>query len=198
MRSIALATFLLFIVLPAAAQTGPTPPPPPPPQPQPQQEQQPPPESSWLKGRWFFGGGFGASFGTVDTISVAPMVGLRVAPRVSVGVQPFYSWVDDGRYSPNLTFNDYGATLFARVRVFRSLFGEADYLYSNYEYPSGPGQTSRADYNAFLAGGGYAIPLGGNASLYVSALYDFSYDDNDPFLPYDSPWRVQVGATVGF
>jgi hypothetical protein len=34
--------------------------------------------------------------------------------------------------------------------------------------------------------------------VYVSALYDFSYDGNDVNRPYDSPVRVQVGVAVGF
>jgi tetratricopeptide (TPR) repeat protein len=30
------------------------------------------------------------------------------------------------------------------------------------------------------------------------ALYNFGYDDNDPFRPYDSPWVFNVGVGVGF
>ena len=203
-RRVVLAAAFLALGLPAAAQTPEPPPPTPPPTnpptaPAPEQASTPPPSngSSW-KSRLFVGGGFGATFGTVDSIYVAPLVGFHVIPRLDMGVQPFYRWVDDGRYSPSISTNDYGATVFARVRVFRALFLEADYEYTNYEYPNFGGGTSRANYDAFLAGAGYAIPIGGRAAFYVSALYDFSYNSNDPNLPYDNPWRVQVGATVGF
>jgi hypothetical protein len=201
---VALAAVVLALALPAVAQTPqPAPPTPPPttpaPAPPPEQTSPPPspPASSW-KSRLFVGGAFGATFGTVDSIYVAPLVGFHIVPRFDMGVQPFYRWVDDSRYSPSISTNDYGATVFARVRVFRALFLEADYEYTNYEYPNIGGGTSRANYDAFLAGAGYAIPIGGRAAFYVSALYDFSYNANNPNLPYDNPWRVQVGATVGF
>jgi len=200
MRRLAIA-IVLFTALQAAAQTPAPVPPPPQPDPPPAQESAPPPPKPAKHSgpsKWFAGGGFGLAFGTVDYITVAPMIGYHVIPRFDVGTQLYYSWVDDGRYSPSVETNDYGATLFARFRVFRQFFLEADYQYTNYEYVTGIGTTDRANYDAFLAGGGYGIPIGGRASFYVSALYDFSYNDNDVFLPYDSPWRIQVGAMVGF
>ena len=112
-------------------------------------------------------------------------------------MQLFYRWIDDGRYSPSVTTNDYGTTLFTRARVVASLFLEADLQFTSYEYPTGTG-TARSSYNTFLAGAGYAIPLGQNASFYVSLLYDFRYDANAAYVPYDSPWVIQVGAAVGF
>jgi hypothetical protein len=184
MKRLALAALALAAVIPAMAQS-PEPPPP-----------QAPTHS--MKDRWFVGGGLGASFGTVDSIALAPMIGLHVVPRFDVGTQLYYRWVKDGRYSPSVSTNDYGVTLFARARVVAQLFLEADYQYTNYEYLTAPGSTSRATYNSFLAGAGYAIPLGHGASFYMSALYDFGYDANDPYLPYDSPWHVSIGAMVGF
>jgi hypothetical protein len=76
------------------------------------------------------------------------------------------------------------------------LFAEGVYEYTNYEYAF-PGGTERDSYDAVLAGGGMMFG-GGKVGSYVSALYDFSYDDDDPFRPYDSPWRYQVGVTFGF
>jgi hypothetical protein len=122
-----------------------------------------------------------------------------VVPRVDLGLQPFYRWTDDGRYSPSVSTTDYGASLFARVRVVAGFFVEADYQHTSYEYPNAVGSETRDTYDAFLAGAGYAVPLGGNVGLYVSALYDFSYDDNSGvYQPYDSPVRMQVGVSVGF
>lgn len=158
----------------------------------------PPPAKPPGPSKWFFGGGLGATFGTVDSISVAPMIGYHVVPRVDVGIQPYYSWVRDDRYSPSVDLNEYGAFLLTRVRVYRALFLEADYQHTSYEFPTVGGDTDRDTYDAFLAGGGYGIPIAGRASMYMSALYDFSYDGDDPFLPYDSPWRFQVGVMVGF
>ena len=72
--------------------------------------------------RLFFGGGFGASFGDVDYISVAPMIGYRVTPRFDVAAQPFYAYT---KYNnPDFSANNYGADLIARFTVLRRLFLE--------------------------------------------------------------------------
>ena len=196
---------MLSAALSAWAQTPPPVPPPTPapaptpaPTPAPAPQEAPPPPQHAGPSKWFVGGGVGATFGTVDTISIAPLIGYHVIPRFDVGTQLFYQWVNDGRYSPTFESSSYGATLFARFRVWRALFLEGDYQYTNYEYLDVFNQKHRASYDAFLAGGGYAIPVGGKAAMYFSALYDFSYDSNDPYRAYDSPWRVQAGVTVGF
>lgn len=204
MRKLILGLMLLALALPAVAQTPeppqptptPTPepapaPPPPPPPPQPE------PKSSF-KQRLFFGGGVGAGFGTVDYVEVSPMVGLHVVPRFDLGLQPFYQWTDDGHYSPSISTSDYGARLFARVRIWGGLFAEGDYEYTNYEYPTSPSTTTRDTYDAFLVGGGYFFGVGGKVGLYASALYDVNYDGDDPFRPYDSAIRYQLGVSVGF
>ena len=208
MNRLAFAAFALAAALPVMAQS-PTPPPetPPPAEPQvaptepaPPAEAPPPPKPKRSqKGKWFVGGGFGATFGSVDSISVSPMVGYHVIPRVDVGTQIFYTWINDGRYSPSVETDEWGALLFTRVRVFSRLFLEADYQYTNYEYFTGFGtQTSDASYDSFLAGAGWGFPMGGRASFYISALYDFGYDDHSSNRPYDSAWRIQVGVGVGF
>src|SRR5262245_1082610 len=151
MRTLAVAAFLLAGSLAARAQEPPPQPPPgqPPttPAPAPAPAPAPPPKPAGPS-KWFVGGGFGATFGTVDTISIAPLVGYHVGPRFDVGTQLFYQWVDDSRYSPSLKTSDYGGTLFARFRVFRALFLEGDYQYTNYEYQDALGQKHRASYDA--------------------------------------------------
>jgi hypothetical protein len=186
MRKFVVPALALALALPVMAQTSEEPPP------------EPPPPKRSMKGRWFVGGGIGASFGTVDSIALAPLIGFHVVPRFDVGTQLYYRWVNDGRYSPSVTTNDYGVTLFARARVVAQLFLEANYQFTNYEYVLYGGGTARSTYSSFLAGAGYAVPVGKGASVYFSALYDFGYDANDPYLPYDSPWHVQIGAMVGF
>jgi hypothetical protein len=189
LRKLALASLVLALSLPAFAQT-PEPATPP-------DEPTAKPKPS-VRDRFFFGGGVGAAFGEVDYFEISPLVGFRVVPRLDLGLQPFYRWTNDGRYSPSIESTDYGTRLFARVRIVAGFFGEADYQYTNYEYVNVYGGTTRDTSNAFLAGAGYTVPLGRNVGLYVSALYDFTYDNNDPYNPYDSPVQFQVGVSVGF
>jgi hypothetical protein len=100
------AGLVLVLALPVFAQTpDPTPPP------APEKEPAPP-----MRDRWFFGGGVGAAFGSVDYLEIAPLVGVRVVPRLDLGLQPFFRWTNDGRYSPSVETSDYGTRLFARVR----------------------------------------------------------------------------------
>ena len=182
-----LAALVVATALPAMAQTpDPEPPVPEPPKPP-------------VADRFFFGGGIGLSFGTVDYLELAPMVGVRVVPKLDLGLQPFYRWRNDGRYEPDLETTDYGASLFLRYRVIANFFLQAGYEYTSYEYATtSAGGSVRDDYSAVLAGAGYYAPMGRNVGLYAAALYDLAYDDNDPFRPYDSPWRFQVGVSVGF
>lgn len=201
MRTLPLAA-LLLAVAPALAQTPePTPPPAPTPTPAPTPAPapaQPPQQKSSWKQRLFFGGGVGASFGDVDYVEVSPLVGFHVIPRLDIGVQPFYRWTDDGRYNPSVSLSDYGAGIWARVHIFRGLFGQVGYEYTNYEYVPLGGGTTRGTYDAFLAGGGWSFPVAPHVGFYASVLYDFSYDSNDPFRAYDSPVRFQVGVSAGF
>jgi len=151
-----------------------------------------------MRDRFFFGGGVGAAFGEVDYFEIAPLVGMQVVPRLDLGLQPFYRWTNDGRYSPSIESTDYGARLFARVRIIAGFFAEADYQYTSYEYVNVPYGTTRDTNNGFLAGAGYTVPLGGHVGMYFSALYDFSYDDSNAYNPYDSPVQFQIGVAVGF
>jgi len=199
MKSLALSVMLLAAALPVSAQTpDPQAPPPQPPPAQPPPAPPPAETKPSFKERVYVGGGVGLSFGTIDYVSLNPLVGFKLAPRVSLDVQPFYRWTRDSRYSPSVDTTDYGAGVFVRVNIIQGLFGEAGYEYTNYEFVNSLGGTARDTHNAYLAGAGYAFPAGRNVSFYTTALYDFSYDGNDPFRPYDSPVRFQVGVSVGF
>jgi len=191
-KTFALAAVFLGAFVPAFAQTSGAPTPSNPP---PLEEQIYPPMSQ----RWFFGGGVGLGFGDVDYVYVAPLLGLRVTPRIDVGVQPFYQWTEDDRYVESFSTTDYGAGLFTRIHIYKGLFAEADYQYTSFEYVTPTFDTIRDNHNAFLAGGGYSIPMSARAAMYFSALYDFTYDENEPYGQYyDSPWRIQVGVAFGF
>ena len=205
MRRIAVLALASLLALPALAQT----PPPAPTQPQPPAPttpQTPPPAQQAVvqpapapkPSKWFFGGGIGASFGDVEYIEIAPMVGYRVHPRFTTGVGAFWRYRDDGRYSPSITTNDYGGSVFAQAYVTKPIFVQAEYEYTNYEYPTTDGGTNRDSYSAFLLGVGFFKPLGGNVGFYASALYNLSYDANDLSSPYDNPWVYRLGVSVGF
>ncbi|HEU5179300.1 MAG TPA: hypothetical protein VFW45_00790 [Candidatus Polarisedimenticolia bacterium] len=156
----------------------------------------PPPPS--VKDKLFFGGGLGLSFGDVDYVEVAPLIGYRFMPKLDGGMQLFYRWVNDSRYAEDINTDEYGATLFTRYFVLPSIFLEGAYEFINYEFVLPNFDTERDTANSFLAGGGYSAPIGRGAGFYFSALYNFNYDKNDLTSPYGDAWRMQAGVTVGF
>jgi len=89
-------------------------------------------ESSSLKERLWYGGGFSLNFygyngGNVFTVGVAPMVGYKIIEQVSVGprVSFIYSSLKYPGYKAlGLTDTEVGA--FVRARVFRGFFVQAE------------------------------------------------------------------------
>jgi hypothetical protein len=150
------------------------------------------------KSNIFYGGAVGLSFGDVQYVELSPMIGMHFTPKLSAGVSAMYRWVSDDRYNTELNTQDYGATLFGRYRLTSTFFLQAEYEYLNYEYYTSilNMTTERSDFTSLLAGGGISTPAGQNASFYMTALYNFSYDEPDS--PYDSPWVFRLGVAVGF
>lgn len=197
----ALCVSMLLALFPLVASAQEPPPDQPPPPPPPVEESLPPRPP--LRERFFFGGGIGLAFGDVDYVEVSPLVGFRVTQKLDAGISLLYRWRTDDRFEPSVDTSDYGVTLFGRLRVVHNFFLEADWESVNWESirfdPSTEQVTTdRETTTSFLAGGGYYQPLGALTSLAFSALYNFSYDEDDPFEPYGSPWVFRVGIGVGF
>jgi hypothetical protein len=205
MKKTVLVAILLAIAIPCLAQT-PVPTPTPVPTTAGEPPTQPPDMPAWepepttassqpgLRTRLYFGGGIGLSFGTVDYVEIAPMVGYRVTPDFNLGLGVFYRYRNDGRYEEDVTTNDYGGNLFAQYQVVPTLFLHGEVEYVNYEYILANLDTTRETDTSLLAGVGYGWPVGGS-SIYVLALYNFSYDQNSFANPYDSPWVFRIGIT---
>ena len=159
-----------------------------------------PASSSASSGRWFYGGFIGASFGDIEYVEIAPLVGYRITPQFGMGLGLLYRYRKDTRYYEDFTSTDYGANLFARYYLTSGLFLQGEYDYTDYEYLADldTGATGRDTYDALLAGVGFNTAVGRGAGLYVLALYDFSYDENDPYRLYDSAVQFRIGVSVGF
>jgi opacity protein-like surface antigen len=146
----------------------------------------------------FYGGGIGLSFGTIDFIEIAPMIGVQVTDEFSTGISLLYRYRNDSRYSPSLSTNDYGGSIFARYHFLPNLFAQTEYEYLNFEYHDFNGGKKSDNYSSFLAGAGMSQPLGHNVAMHAAVLYNFSYSDKDFYRPYDSPWVIRVGVSAGF
>ena len=147
---------------------------------------------------FWFGGGIGLSFGDVDWIEVAPIVGYSATDKLSFGGGIVYRYRKDGRFPGDPTTNDYGVSVFVRYRFTPWLFGHGEYEYLNYEFILPDLSTERDNFSSFLAGPGISRALGGRTAFYALGLYNFSYDDNDVFSPYSDAWVFRLGVSVGF
>ena len=132
-----------------------------------------------------------------EGLGFEPVVGYAVTDEVSVGAGLIYRYREDSRFSPSLSTNDYGGSLFVRYRFHPNVFLQGEYEYLSYEFRQFDGSTEREDFGSVLGGLGYSQPIGPRSSFFASALYNFSYDSNER-SPYDSPWVVRFGIGVSF
>jgi len=80
---------------------------------------------------------------------------------------------------------------------YRNIFLQTEYEYLNYEYPHTNFETTRRSFDSFLAGGGFIQPLGDRFAFYLMALYNFSYQEQSLYSPYDSPIVIRAGVNIG-
>lgn len=155
-------------------------------------------EKPSFKDRIFTGGGLGASFSSYYSfISVSPLIGVSVTPKLATGIQFTYRYTKY-KYSnaPDFSTNDYGVSPFVRFQVYGPFFVHGEYEYLNYEYPISASESVRRGYSSVMAGGGLFQPIGRRAGLFLLALYNFSYDQQNS--PYASPLVLRMGITAGF
>lgn len=161
-----------------------------------------------FKDKLFFGGGFGAGFGNYTYVNVSPIIGYRVTPKLSLAMRLMYQyttydyWDFQDQETKNYSGNDFGIGGFARFMLYGPVYLQAEYEHLSYDGLSYSGVSSRDTFDSFMAGGGIAQPVGGKAFLFLTAMYNFSYDNfnstNAYRVPYDSPWVIRIGITAGF
>ena len=143
--------------------------------------------------KWFYGGGLALSFGAVDFVSVSPIIGYRITPVVSAGLGLQYIYRSDDRAGQNYSTNDYGGFLFSRFHIGPGFFLSASYEVLRFQYFDFTGNKLTDNYSSFFVGGGFSKPMSRNAAFVISALYNVTYESNEP-SPYDSPWVIGAGG----
>lgn len=148
--------------------------------------------SDWRE-RVFTGGNLGLQLGSNTYVNVSPVVGYRITNELSggLGVSYVYRRFSVGSVSTSRT--DYGGSAFARYNLFQGFFAMTQYEYLSFELS----ETVRQGFSSVLAGGGISEPLGNNAALSFTVLYNLSYRTGEP-SPYNSPWVIGGGVTLGF
>lgn len=144
--------------------------------------------------RVYYGGSVIVSFGDVTRIGIYPMVAYKFTPKLSLGAEVGYEWLDYDDFDQ--TANNYGGSIFARYRIVPRLYAHAEYQMVNYEIFTSLTTTERDWVPFLLLGGGFAQPMGANAWTYVEVLFDVLNDDNSPYD--DGEPFISIGVGVGF
>jgi len=143
--------------------------------------------------RIYYGGTVTLSFGSTTRIGVFPMLGYKLTPKISGGVEVGYEYLS---YNSNQSSSNYGGGVFGRYRVGRNLYAYGEYRTINYEIFSTSSSSSREWVPALLLGGGYSRSLGGRTSVYAEVLFDVLQDDNSPYKTWEPV--VNFGVATGF
>ena len=143
--------------------------------------------------RIYYGGTVTLGFGSTTTIGVFPMMGYKLTPKLSGGVEAGYEYVS---YDNGKSTNNYGGSVFGRLRVGKNLYAHAEYRQINYEIFNSLNSSSREWVPALLLGGGLIKPLNARTSVYVEALVDVLQDENSPYNDWEP--QVNFGVAVGF
>lgn len=148
--------------------------------------------SDWRE-RVFTGGNLGLQFGSNTYINVSPVVGYRITDSFSAGGGISYVYRRFTFGPTKVSRTDYGGNLFARYNLFKNIFTMAQFEHLSFEITEG----ERQGFSSVLAGGGISEPLGNNAALSFTVLYNLSYREGE-LSPYSSPWVIGGGVTLGF
>ena len=146
--------------------------------------------------RWYGGGTFGLSFGSVTSISIMPEVAYAVTDDLLIGGGLRYSYYRDTYYTPAYESTIWGGKLFARYYLFSNFFAhiEAERLYFEDPYYSSPTGDQWIYRDYFYGGFGYRQWMGSNSYMSFALLFDLTSSDytfgSNPFF--------RIGFGVGF
>ncbi len=137
-----------------------------------------------FKERLYYGGMLGASFGTITSVQVMPVVGYRIMHRWSAGIGAQYQYLKDGRV-PSFDTHIYGGNIHSRVYIWDNIFAHGEFEVLSLEFrdrtlPDYP--LRRGNIPALFVGAGYFMPIGQRSGFAITFLYDLIDDPNSPYF----------------
>ena len=107
-----------------------------------------------------------------------------------------YEYIEDNRYSEQVTASNYGGSVFTRLLLTRKIYAHAEFADINYEYRVSEQATDRYWVPFLYLGGGLIQPIGKSASAYLEVLVDVLQDDKSPYQDWTP--LISAGVGVGF
>ena len=150
---------------------------------------------------WFVGGAVGFAFGSETSYAeFSPVFGYRFSPLFQLGGSLTFRYRKDKRFDPDLSTTDVGGSIVGRFFVFDPVFLQAEVERLNWEYIARTEDgyaTVDSTYTGLYAGFGFVQQATERASMYMSFMWDFTYDENEP-SPNTRPWLIRIGFGFNF
>jgi len=141
--------------------------------------------------KWYYGATVGFSFwGDVRRLSIEPLIGRKLTPRLSIGAEGRYEHLKDVSGPTDHSYDNYGAGVFSNFKLTPRFYAHAEYDMISYDFTGG------REVVPFLYVGGGVVQAAGRASLYAEVLVDVLNDKDSPYNDYEP--QVSVGVSVGF
>jgi hypothetical protein len=150
---------------------------------------------------WFVGGLFGLAFGSDSGyVELSPVIAYRFSQKFQLASRLTFRYRKDKRYEPDLSTTDVGAAVLGRFYIFDPIYLQAEVERLNWEYVSLTEEgyeTVEDTYTGYYAGFGFVQNAGARVAMYMSFLWDFAYDRNEP-SPNTNPWLIRIGFGYTF
>ncbi|NOX17176.1 MAG: hypothetical protein GXO87_02710 [Chlorobi bacterium] len=144
----------------------------------------------------YYGGGLGLTFGSYTRISIKPIIGYKITPKLSLGVTFEYEYIKDKRYPTTQTYSNYGGSVFSRFRIIPQIYLHAEYAYMSYEFSTFSGGSVREGVPFLFLGGGFSQQFSPGVTGYFQILFDVLNNENSPYASGEPFYSV--GVSVGF
>lgn len=152
--------------------------------------------------RFYIGGNLGAQFGTITSIDVSPLIGIKIYKGLTGGIGFTYQYFSNKSYEPKFETSLYGGRVFLRYYLpilNEGLFLHAEYEMLNYEKIIVDVNSARVvdQYRdwmpSYLVGAGYRQNIGGRVFIDIAILWNLN---DKPDSPYRNP-IIRAGINFG-
>jgi len=152
----------------------------------------------------YFGGEFGVSFGTYTALTVSPLIGYKISPKLYTGIQFHYTWAKHtiGTITGDKSYNyhNYGISTFLRWYMIKNLYFHIEPEFMNYQqtFLDSKGNvvsTERYWVPYVWAGLGLRKMISKRSWVSAHVLFDLVNDPDSPYKDWEPRYSVGFGTS---
>ena len=145
--------------------------------------------------KFYFGGTFGATFGSYTSITAAPVIGYRLRPSLYTGLKIYYLYSKQRFNGTNYTTNSYGFGTFLRWFAFKDLYLHIAPEVYNYETFAINGDPEHEWVPFLWAGAGIRKKTSKHTWISIHVLFDLINDKNSPYEQWEPNFVIGAGRS---